>query len=149
MILDSSGGTVSTNQHSIRIPSDLDRLVEAERARNPRMSWSDQVVELLDEAIRVRRCPGIVFRDGAVGRRAVVEGTGVDVWAVVLAWQDCAAEWDALREEFSMLDEVQLRAALNYHALYPSEIDERIAREREWTAERLAAELPFAQGLPG
>jgi uncharacterized protein (DUF433 family) len=148
MILDPAPDAVSTNQHSIRIPADLDRLVEAERSRNPRMSWSDQVLELVDEAIRVRRCPGIVFRDGPVGRRAVVEGTGIDVWSVVLAWQDGGADWDGLREDFSMLDEAQLRAALNYHALYPSEIDERIAREREWTPERLAAELPFAQGLP-
>lgn len=139
---------VSTNQHSIRVPTELDRMIEAERARTPRLSWSDQVVELLDEAIRLRRCPGISFRDGATGRRAVVEGTGIDAWSVVMAWEDGGRDWEVLQADFPMLEEVQLRAALNYHALYPSEIDERITREREWTPARLAEELPFAQGLP-
>lgn len=148
MILGRDGPLVSTNQHSIRIPVELDRLVESERARNPRLSWSDQILELVDEAIRVRRCPGIAFRDGPTGRRAVVEGTGIDVWSVVMAWEDGDRDWSALQAAFDVVDEVQLRAALNYHALYPDEIDDRIRREREWTPERLARELPFAQGLP-
>jgi hypothetical protein len=38
----------------------------------------------------------------------------------------------------------QLRAALAYYALYPDEIEARLAREDQWTPEGVRRELPFA-----
>lgn len=140
---------MGTHQRSIRMPEHLDAQIERERRRHRRTGWSDQVIELVDEALRMRRCPGIVFRDGPAGRRAVVEGTGVDVWAVVQEWKAVSEDWPALHESFPQLSELQLRAALSYYALYAAEVDERLALEAEWTPERLAEELPFAGGLPG
>lgn len=43
------------------------------------------------------------------------------------------------------LTEAQLRAALDYYALHPREINERLQREAYWTPERVAAELPFTR----
>jgi len=140
---------MATHQRSIRMPEHLDALIERERRRHRTTGWSDQVIELIDEAIRMRRCPGIVFREGPSGRRAVLEGTGVDVWTVIGEWQSAGKDWAALRESFPQLTELQLRAALSYYAMYPVEVDERLAAEAEWTPGRLAAELPFAGGLPG
>ena len=140
---------MATHQRSIRIPDHLDAQIERERRRYRTAAWSDQVIELIDEALRMRRCPGIVFRDGPAGRRAVVEGTGMDVWAVVQGWHATGQEWALLLESFPQLSEVQLRAALSYYALYPDEVDHRLRLEEEWTAERLARELPFARGAPG
>lgn len=139
---------MATHQRSIRMPEHLDALIERERRIHRGKGWSDQVIELVDESLRMRRCPGIVFRDGPAGRRAVIEGTGVDVWAVIGEWHALGEEWESLRDAFRRLTELQLRAALNYYALYPVEVDERLAVEAEWTPERLAAEMPFGAGLP-
>ena len=43
--------------------------------------------DLLDEAIRVRRYPGLAFRGPAHGRRAWLVGTSLDVWEVIEAYQ--------------------------------------------------------------
>ena len=131
-------------QHSIRIPEELEERIEEERRRRGDTDWSEEVVQLLDEAIRMRRAPGIIFVDGVSGRRAIVAGTGLEVWEVVAAWNSLDRDWEALRSSFSEITEVQLRAALSYYELYPDEIDERLGREEEWTPERIRAELPFS-----
>lgn len=66
----------------LRLPEDLEREIERERERRG-TSFSAAVVELLRESVRMRRVPGIVFADGPSGRRAVVAGTGLDVWEIV------------------------------------------------------------------
>lgn len=100
--------------------------------------------ELVDEAIRLRRAPGIVFLDGPSGRRAVIAGTGLDVWEVVAVWQEYGRSYDELKQSFDWLTDAQLRAALSYYTLYPHEVDRRLAREKEWTPERIRGELPFS-----
>lgn len=92
----------------------------------------------------MRRAPGILFADGATGRRAVIAGTAVEVWDVVMTFDEQDRDAEALAACYPWLSEMQLRAALGYYALYPTEIDARIARERAWTPERARAELPFA-----
>jgi uncharacterized protein (DUF433 family) len=97
---------------------------------------------LLQEAIRMRRVPGIVFVDGPAGRRAVVAGSGIDVWQVVAAWKEAGEEFGALAADFSWLSELQLRSALAYYHLYPDEIDARLQREARWSAEHVRQALP-------
>ncbi len=87
----------------------------------------------IDEGIRIEDHPGIVFRDGPTGRRAVLAG-GPDVWEIIAAVRasqrtgedalTAAAEWGSLTP-------TQVRTAVRYHAQYPQEIDERIARNLE------------------
>jgi uncharacterized protein (DUF433 family) len=93
----------------------------------------------------MRRAPGILFADGPTGRRAVVAGTGLDVWEVILTWQDGGKSLEETRANYPWLSEAQIRAAIGYYELYPTEIDERLEREREWTPERVRSELPFAK----
>src|SRR5262249_47203124 len=135
---------MATKVKGIRIPDELDREIARESTVRER-TWSALAAELLQEAIRMRRAPGIVFVDGAVGRRAVVAGTGLDVWEVVATWQPCDGDFRRLRRSYPWLTESQLRAALSYYELYPVEIDARLEREAEWTPERVAKELPFAR----
>jgi uncharacterized protein (DUF433 family) len=92
----------------------------------------------------MRRAPGVVFLTGPAGRRAVLAGTGLDVWEVVSTWRDAGESFDALRESYSWLTEPQLRAALGYYRLFPKEIEDRLRREAAWTPERVRRELPFA-----
>lgn len=131
-------------QRSIRIPEDLDRKIEMEAERRGRSGWSEQVIELLDEALRMRQCPGIIFVDGPAGRRAMLAGTGLDVWEVIAGWKDVDEDWDGLQGAFPKVPDTKLRAALHYYELFPKEIDERLAREQGSTPEWVKQSLPFS-----
>jgi uncharacterized protein (DUF433 family) len=92
------------------------------------------------------RAPGIVFVTSWKGeRRAAVAFGGMEVWEIIRFWKARDHNWEVFRREFEDYTEPQLRAALNYYALYPHEIDARLEREEYWTPERLAAEHPFTQ----
>jgi uncharacterized protein (DUF433 family) len=134
---------------TIRLPQPLERELEREFARRGVKEWSAGVVDLLNEAVRMRRVPGILFADSITGRRAVIAGTGLDVWEVVATWNAVGHDEEKLREAYDWLSAGQLRAALTYYRVYPAEINERIAREESWTPERIRQELPFASPGPG
>jgi uncharacterized protein (DUF433 family) len=136
--------SMATKVKGVRISDELDREISRESAERDR-TWSAQAAELLEEAIRMRRAPGVVFVDGPAGRRAVVAGTGLDVWELVATWQATGESLGKLRKSYPWLTEVQLRSALSYYELYPGEIDARLEREARWTPERVARELPFAR----
>ena len=129
----------------VRVPADLQREIEREMDRREVDEWSAMVVELLREAVRARRAPGIVFVDGATGRRAVVAGSGLEVWEVVQTWKEVGRNYDRLRAAYEWLAEPQLRAALSYYELYGDEVDARLEREARLTAERVQNELPFTR----
>jgi uncharacterized protein (DUF433 family) len=135
---------MATRVKGIRITDELDREIARESSERER-TWSALAAELLQEAIRMRRAPGIAFVDGAVGRRVVVAGTGLDVWEVIASWRAGGGDFGKLRKGYPWLTEPQLRAALSYYELYPAEIDARLEREAQWTPERVAKELPFAR----
>lgn len=132
-----------TAARGIRLPAALDEAILAEAERRGR-SFSGLATELLDEALRQRRAPGIAFVDGAAGRRAIVAGSGVDVWEVVLTWKETGFALSETLAAYPTLSESQVRSALGYYRLYPAEIDERLAREAAWTEERVRRELPYA-----
>jgi len=125
------------------LPEELELEIQREsRARG--QSWTGAALELLSEGVRMRRSPGILFADGPSGRRAVVAGTGLDVWEIVRTWREVGENYAEARANYPWLSEAQIRAALGYYELYPTEIDERLERERAWTPERVRRELPFA-----
>ena len=72
-------------------------------------------VELLTEAIKMRRCPGIAFADGPAGRRARLAATGLDVWEVIATYRSLDGDPARLRQAYPWLSEAQLRAALGYY----------------------------------
>ena len=131
----------------VRLPSALDEAIQREAdARGS--SWSTLTIELLDEAIRQRRAPGVAFVDGATGRRAVLAGTGLDVWEIIQCWQEADEDLARTLESFPWLSDIQVRTALRYYLVYPDEIDRRLAREEAWTRERLWSELPHTAPRP-
>jgi uncharacterized protein (DUF433 family) len=136
--------------HSIRVPETLENEIKREIARRGIREWSTGVLQLVDEAIRMSRAPGIVFVDAWDGRRAALAFSGLEIWEIIAFWKERNQNWEVFRSEFEELTEAQLRAALNYYALYPKEIDERLAEEEYWTPERVAAEFPFTRiEVPG
>jgi len=126
---------------SIRIPEDLVRLVE-DLAKMSGRDFTTTANELLNEALKMRRFPGIIFADGPAGRRARIAGTGLEVWEVIAAYRSVDREAARLREAFPWLPEPALPATLAYYAAYPDEIDQRIAASERWTIEELKVRHP-------
>jgi len=55
----------------------------ARLARRHRRSFSEVAQDLMEEALRLRTCPGIYFADEPNGREAKLAGTGLGVWEVI------------------------------------------------------------------
>lgn len=114
-----------------------------EEAANQRRPLSYILREMLTEAIKVRKCPGIAFLDGPTGRRAVIAGTGMDVWEVISTYKnECRENFEELKRVYHWLTPVQLKSALNYYHLYPREIEERIKKNEELTEESAKENYP-------
>ena len=123
----------------------LDRLERlSERLGQPRSRVAEQ---LIDEGIRLREFPGIVFRSGPTGRRAAL-ADGPDVWEIVRGLKQArSGKGDPveLLMASSDLREEQIRLAADYYSVYPDEIDARI-REDEEAATRLRELLGVPEG---
>ena len=133
---------VKTQPVSLRIPEDVRAEIEATARRSGR-DFSSVAKEMLTEAIKMRRIPGIVFADGLNRRVVRVAGTGLEVFEIVAAFRNMDEDWERLRTAYHWLSEQQLRAALAYAAAYPEEIEERLRAEERWTPETLWTTYPF------
>ena len=110
-------------------------------ALRTRRSVADVAQELLDEALRMRQCPGIYFADEPAGRVAKIGGTGLAVWEVV---RDFAKDDNAtrIRKTFPQLSQAQITAALMYYARYRDEVLAKIGANAALTPEALAERYP-------
>lgn len=71
--------------------------------------------------------PGIGFVDGPAGRRAVLLGTGLDVWQVIEILKASRGS-AAAAARYLDVPATLVREALGYYAAFPEEIDDWIAR---------------------
>ena len=138
----------ATRQKSLRIPNSTAEAVEALAVENG-TDFSAAANQLLDEAIRMRRCPGIVYTSGPSGRRATLAGTGLDVWEIVATHRSVGCDERRLSKVYHWLDEPQLRVALAYYGLYRDEIDARIACDDAWTPEEVHRRHPALTAASG
>ncbi len=127
---------------SIRIPDETRRAIE-ETCRRTGRDFSSVANEMLAEAVKMRRIPGIVFVDGPLGREARVAGTGVEVFEVVRTYRQADENWDRLSAAYHWLSEQQLRAALAYARAYPEEIAARLEEEARWQPEEIRTRYTF------
>lgn len=134
---------------SFRLPEDLaERL--ASRAEHEGVSQTQLVASLLDEGLKTRAFPGIVYREGPTGRRAAL-AAGPDVWEVVGTVRRVSGSGERkVRNAARMLslDERWVRLAVEFYSAFPDEVDARITanedaadqlRERAERRERLLA----------
>lgn len=128
-------------QKSLRLSEETVREID-KLARERGEDFSAMAKNLLEEAIKMRRCPGIVFAPGVTGRRARVAGTGIEVWEVVAQYKGSDRDPERLQQAFHWLTSGQIKAALGYYAAYPAEIDALIARNEQWTEETLEKRHP-------
>jgi uncharacterized protein (DUF433 family) len=139
--LERMGETMATPTKTLRLDprlrSEIDRM-----ARRSRRSFSEVTHNLLDEALRMRSCPGIYFADEPAGREAKVAGTGLGVWEVVRDYLAANRDEQALRKAFPQLSAAQTRACLLYHAKFPEEIAVEIAENDALTLNTLESQSP-------
>jgi len=133
---------MTTIQKSLRLPEEAIKEIEA-LASDTGKDFSGIVRDLLIEAVKMRRCPGVTFADGPTGRRSRIAGTGIDIWEFIATFKGLGENYDNLKETYHWLSDQQIRSALSYYALYPDEIDEKITRNEEITQEKVLKRFPF------
>ena len=120
----------STFPRSIRFDESVSSRLTAYVSRHPGWSGSSVANRLVDEGLRMDEHPGVYFRDGATGRRAVLVG-GPGIREIIRAVKSArAAERDLEPQEVIALVQGNtgvparlIDVALRYWSSYPSEID--------------------------
>ena len=131
-----------TVQKSLRLSEGIVREIN-ELAKTEKKDFTAVTNELLEEAVKAHRCPGIIFSEGVSGRRARIAGTGIEVWEVIASYRSVGESLKRLKQIYSWLAEQQLRAALGYYSYYAAEIDSFIEENEGWTPERIKDKYPF------
>ena len=104
-----------------QLRAEIDRI-----ARRSRRSFSEVTQDLIEEALRMRECPGIYFADEPGGREAKVGGSGLGVWEVLRDYLAAGRDERALRKSLPQLSAAQVKASLLYYRRHPQEIDAEI-----------------------
>ena len=115
---------------SVRFEPSTDAHLVSFVARHPGLSHSSAAALLVEEGLRMDAHPGVLFREGPAGRRAVLSG-GPDVWEVVRAITltraaDPALDADdvlAVVSESTGLPDRLIQVAIAYYADYPDEVN--------------------------
>lgn len=131
-----------TIQKSIRIQERTLKEIE-QIVRDSGKEFSVVTNELLDEAVRMQRCPGIVFTEGTTGRRARIAGTGIEVWEVIATYKGVDEDFNRLQKAYHWLIGQQLRSAIGYYKTYPEEIDLLVKQNEGLTEEYIYKKHPF------
>lgn len=124
-----------TRPTSFRLPEELLARLE-EEGRDRDTSVTALVTALLDEGLKIRRFPGIVYRDGPMGRRASLVG-GPDIWEVVRDLKHTPGRGNKriqrLAEEVGVSTS-RITLAADFYAAHPDEIDRAIAADERAAA---------------
>jgi uncharacterized protein (DUF433 family) len=99
-----------------------------ERAHEIRETRTGLAERYVEEGLRMDEHPGIRFADGPTGRRAVVLGTGLDVWEVIATVKQNASSVQAA-QRYLDVPVASVRAAISYYAAFPEEIDDILERQ--------------------
>jgi len=114
----------------------LSRLdARAHEIRETRTGLAERYVE---EGLRMDEHPGIGFADGPAGRRAVVLGSGLDVWEVIATVQQPGGSVDTAAR-YLELPVSRVRAAVRYYAAFPEEVDDLLDRQASMAEREQAA----------
>ena len=119
---------------SVRFEPSTDAHLAAFAARHAGLSHSGAAALLVEEGLRMDAHPGVLFREGPAGRRAVLVG-GPDVWEVIRAIKsarddDSDLTGDAVLDlvaENTGLARRTMDVAVAYFSDYPVEVDALIA----------------------
>lgn len=124
----------------IAVPTFEELERRAHEAGEPRNALAERYIA---EGLRMDEHPQIYFREGALGRRAALIGTRLDVWQVMETVRNSGNSVEEAAEYFDLPVE-KVRAAVRYYAAHRDEVDEFGARatasaeraEAAWRAEQ-------------
>lgn len=137
-----------TTPLSIRFDQEVLARLRERAASVPGATASGLAQRLVDEGLRMADHPGIVFRDGAAGRRPALI-VGPDVWELVFFLREIdergSAAVTAAAEVFA-IPESAVSAGIGYYTAFAEEIDAWIA-EAQSASERAEAEWERRQAL--
>ena len=136
--------TVQTVQKSLRIPREILDDIEKIASETGR-EFSAIAKDLLAEAVKMRRCPGIVFVNGVRGKKAKIAGTGLDVWEIIATYISVNNKFPRLRKAYHWLSDQQLKAAIGYYTAYRDEIDSLIKQNESWNSKTIVDHYPFLE----
>lgn len=131
---------------SIRFEQQVSDRLASYVASHPGWSGSSAANRFVDEALRMEDHPGVLFREGPAGRRAVLAG-GPDVREVIRAVRSArqaepqlsADEIVALVSANTGVPERLVDTAIRYWAAFPDEIDAWIGETAAFEDEQLRA----------
>lgn len=131
-------------QFSVRVAAetfeDLER--RAHERGVPRNALTERYIA---EGVKMDEHPEIAFREGALGRRAILNGTRLDVWQVIETVRNSDSSIEEAAEYLGLAP-WRVQAAVNYYAVYRDEVDE-IAEREHAVAERAEAAWRAGQEL--
>lgn len=112
---------------SFRMPEALYRRLTQAAQTWPSGSRSRLAVELIDEGLRMREHPQIVFRNGAVGRRPAIAG-GPEVWHIARVLREYPNNEEGLEKtaEITGLALRDVRIANRYYREFQEDVDQCI-----------------------
>jgi uncharacterized protein (DUF433 family) len=103
--------------------------VELDRAAERRgLSRNELAERYLNEGVAQDEFPQIAFRDGALGRRAILLGTRLDVWQVLETVRNHGNSVERAADYLDLSTE-RVRAAVRYAAAHKDEVEEITSRE--------------------
>lgn len=123
--------STSPKPFSLRLSARLRERLDANAHRRGDSS-SRLAAELIDEGLRMREHPGIVFRGGPAGRRATL-AAGPDAWELVETLRGTGRSGEeaiTAVAEWGGLPVAQVRTAIAYYADHREEIDTWIEQNR-------------------
>lgn len=132
---------MATPTKTLRLRPRLRAAIER-MAKRTRRSFSEVTQDLIEEALRMRECPGVYFADEPAGREAKVAGTGLGVWEVIRDYLAAGNDEKAVRKALPRLSGAQVKACLLYYGKYPQEIDAAIEENAALSREAVQAMSP-------
>ncbi len=99
---------------------------------------------LVEESLREAEFGHIDFRNSLVGRQAYVKGSSLAVWEVVKLAQSYGMDVTKTAHHLEWLP-FRVKAALNYAAAFPEEIEEAISDADKSDFQALSRMLPQAE----
>lgn len=131
---------IVTDVVSVPVPDGLAARLDAESTASG-LPPPQLVASLLEEGLKTREFPGIVYKDGTAGRRASL-AAGPDVWQVIRALEEVSGDESDPVETVSIeadLHPRQISLAKGFYEAYPDEIEAMLDANRRALA--LAEEM--------
>lgn len=132
---------------TLDLPDEVSAAIE-QTGQQAGRDFASVASEMLTEAVRMRRFPGIVFGDGKYGRAARLAGTDVEVPDVIATYNRFGRNRKRLREAYPQLGEQHLNLALEYWRTYRKEVERQLDDELRHAVEAIWAKYPMTRPRP-